>query len=347
VSKRLDGAAAGGRTEPSSGAHHPHDHVFLGRHHGDNERRTWAVVALTGVTMVAEIAAGTLFGSMALVADGWHMSTHAAALAVAALAYRFARRHAHDPHFSFGTGKLGELAAFASAILLALVAVLIGYESVMRLVAPVPIRFDEATIVAVIGLGVNLASAYLLAGGHRDSLADEAAHSHPHGPHAAGHDHHHHHHGAPHAHHHGDTNLRAATLHVLADALTSVLAIVALLAGRFQGWIWLDPLMGVVGAVVIVHWSVGLMRTAGAVLLDMVPSAPLAAAIRSRVEAQGDRVTDLHLWNLGPGHLGLVLCVASDEARSPDAYRALLADVPGLSHVTVEIHAPRAGAPAT
>ena len=142
MSKRLDGAAAGGRTEPSSGGLDPHDHVFLGRHHGDNERRTWAVVALTGVTMVAEIAAGTLFGSMALVADGWHMSTHAAALAVAALAYRFARRHAHDPHFSFGTGKLGELAAFASAILLALVAVLIGYESVMRLVAPVPIRFD-------------------------------------------------------------------------------------------------------------------------------------------------------------------------------------------------------------
>ena len=188
MSKRLDGAAAGGRMEPSSGAHDPHDHVFLGRHHGDNERRTWAVVALTGVTMVAEIAAGTLFGSMALVADGWHMSTHAAALAVAALAYRFARRHAHDPQFSFGTGKLGELAAFASAILLALVAVLIGYESLMRLVAPVPIRFDEATIVAVIGLGVNLASAYLLAGGHRDGLDDAAPHGHAHGPHgAAGH----------------------------------------------------------------------------------------------------------------------------------------------------------------
>ncbi|HEU4519478.1 MAG TPA: cation diffusion facilitator family transporter, partial [Microvirga sp.] len=201
-------------------------------------------------------------------------------------------------------------------------------------------------IVAVIGLGVNLASAYLLAGGHRDGLDDAAPHGHAHGPHGAAGHHHHHDRGAPHP-HGGDTNLRAATLHVLADALTSVLAIVALLAGRFQGWMWLDPLMGVVGAVVIVHWSVGLMRTAGAVLLDMVPSAPLAAAIRSRVEAQGDRVTDLHLWNLGPGHLGLVLCVASEHARSPDAYRALLADVPGLSHVTVEIHAPRAGAPAT
>jgi cation diffusion facilitator family transporter len=336
VSKRLD-AAAGGLA--------PHDHIFLGRHHGDNERRTWAVVALTGVTMVAEIAAGTLFGSMALVADGWHMSTHAAALAVAALAYRFARRHAHDPLFSFGTGKLGELAGFASAILLALVALLIGYESLLRLVAPVPIRFEEATVVAVIGLAVNLASAYLLAGGHRDSLEDEAAHG-PHGGH--GHHHHHHHHGGSHVHHHGgDSNLRAATLHVLADALTSVLAIVALLAGRFQGWTWLDPLIGIVGAVVIVWWSAGLIRSAGAVLLDMVPSAPLAAAIRSRVEAQGDRVADLHLWNLGPGHLGLVLCVSSGEARSPDSYRALLADLPGLSHVTVEVHGPRAEAAAT
>jgi cation diffusion facilitator family transporter len=255
---------------------------------------------------------------MALTADGWHMSTHAAALAISALAYRFARRHAHDPRFSFGTGKLSELAAFASAIVLALIALLIGFESVVRLLAPVPIRFDEAMLVAGIGLAVNLASAWLLAGGghhHRHDHGDHNSHVHDH-----------------------DTNFRAAFLHVLADALTSVLAIIALLAGRFYGWSWLDPVIGIVGALVIAKWSWGLIGSAGAVLLDIVPDQSLATNIRSRLEADGDRVTDLHLWRLGPGHAGLVATVVSDNPEPPAAYKERLADISGLSHVTVEVH---------
>jgi cation diffusion facilitator family transporter len=285
------------------------------------------VVVLTAATMVAEIVAGTIFGSMALVADGWHMSTHAAALAVAALAYRFARRHVHDPRFSFGTGKVGELAAFSSAIILALIALLIGYESLMRLWTPVPIQFDEATAVAVMGLAVNLASAWLLAGDHHH-------HGHDH-DHDRGEDHHHH----EHHHHGGDTNIRAAYLHVLADALTSVLAVVALLAGRFYGWSWLDPVMGVVGALVIAQWSWGLIRTAGATLLDAVPDQKLVQSVRERLEVGEDRVTDLHLWRLGPGHAGLIVSVVSDAPQSPDVYKGRLAGIEGLSHVTVEVHA--------
>jgi cation diffusion facilitator family transporter len=313
--------------------HWQHDHVFLGEHHDRHERRTWLVVGLTAAMMVAEIVAGTIFGSMALVADGWHMSTHAAALAIAALAYRFARRHARDPRFSFGTGKVGELAAFSSAIILALIALLIGYESLMRLMAPVPIQFGEATVVAVIGLVVNLASAWLLGGEHHHT-----GHHHAHEHH---HDHDDHHHGHAHgAHHHsGDTNIRAAYLHVLADALTSVLAIVALLAGRFYGWSWLDPVMGVVGALVIAQWSWGLIRTAGATLLDTVPDQRLAQSVRERIEVGEDRVTDLHLWRLGPGHVGLIVSVVSDAPRSPDAYKQRLTGIEGLSHLTVEVHA--------
>jgi cation diffusion facilitator family transporter len=219
-----------------------HEHVFLGQKHARHERRTWFVVALTAVMMVAEIVGGTIFGSMALVADGWHMSTHAAALAIAALAYRFARSHAHDARFAFGTGKLGELAGFSSAIILALIALLIGYESVMRLMSPVSIHFGEATAVAAVGLAVNVASAWL--------LFDQ--------------DHHHHHDEDGHVHHHHhDSNIRAAYVHVLADALISVLAIVALVSGRYLGWVWLDPVIGIVGALVIAQWAVGLMRTAG------------------------------------------------------------------------------------
>jgi len=317
-----------------------HDHVFLSDNHDRHERRTWLVVGLTAAMMVAEIVAGTIFGSMALVADGWHMSTHAAALAIAALAYRFARRHAHDPRFSFGTGKVGELAAFSSAIILALIALLIGSESVVRLMNPVSIQFGEATVVAVIGLAVNLASAWLLAGDHHH----HGHHHHDHGHHHAhGHEHHHdhggHHHHGHGDHHGGDTNIRAAYLHVLADALTSVLAIVALLAGRFYGWSWLDPVMGVVGALVIAQWSWGLIRTAGATLLDAVPDQRLARSVRERIEVGEDRVTDLHLWRLGPGHAGLIVSVVSDAPQSPDVYKKRLAGIEGLSHVTVEVHA--------
>lgn len=311
-----------------------HDHHFLGAAHQRNERRTLFVVALTAAMMVAEIAGGAMFGSMALVADGWHMSTHAAALGIAALAYRFARTHVRDPRFSFGTGKLGELAAFASAIILAMIALLIGYESACRLLAPVTIRFAEATPIAFAGLCVNLASAWLLHGGE-----DHDHHHHHHGHHGhghrAGHDHED---GHDHGHHgHADTNFRAAYVHVLADALTSVLAIVALLAGRFLGWTWLDPLMGLVGTVVIAAWSVSLIRSAGAVLLDIVPSQALAAKIRATLETDGDRVADLHLWRLGPGHAGVIVSIISDRPKAPEAYKHLLASVGGLSHVTVEV----------
>ena len=273
-----------------------HDHAFLGAKHSENERRTWLVVALTAVMMVAEIVGGTIFGSMALVADGWHMSTHAGALTIAALAYRYARSHAHDARFSFGTGKLGELAGFASAIILALIALLIGYECVVRLLNPVAISFDEATAIAVVGLGVNLASAWMLQGEHEHHEDD---------------DHHHHH----------DHNMRAAYLHVLADAMTSILAIAGLLAGRFYGWIWMDPLMGIVGAVVISSWSWSLIRSSGAVLLDTVPNPTLANSIRERLEIDGDRVADLHLWRVGPGHAAVIAAVVSDQPDAPDVYK--------------------------
>jgi cation diffusion facilitator family transporter len=306
-----------------------HSHVFLGPGHDENERRTWVVVALTAVMMVAEITGGTIFGSMALVADGWHMSTHAGALAIAAVAYRFARRHAQDQRFGFGTGKLGELAGYSSAIILAVIALLIGYESALRLLNPMPISFDQAIAIAVIGLAVNLASAWLLRdehshGGHDHDLDTN---------HVEREEHHHHH----------DHNLRAAYLHVLADALTSILAITALLAGRLYGWVWMDPLMGIVGALVITHWSLGLLRSSAAVLLDTVPDPRLAARMKSRLEQGTDRVADLHLWRLGPGHFGVVASIVSDEPQAPDAYKARLAGFGGLSHVTVEVQACRHG----
>lgn len=311
-----------------------HGHVFLGARHGRHEFRTWCVVALTFAMMLAEVVGGTLFGSMAVVADGWHMATHAGALGIAALAYRFARRHAHDPRFSFGTGKLGELAAFASAVILALIALLIGYEAATRLAAPVPIDFHQAIILAVIGLGVNLLSAWLLFDRHEHHHHGHAhAHDHEHDDlhHDRHHDHHHH--------HHHDTNLRAAYVHVLADALTSVLAIVALSCGLAFGWVWMDPLMALAGVCVILSWSFGLVRASGAVLVDMVPDRHLAAAIRKRLEVGDDRVSDLHLWRLGPGHTGVIAAVVSDAPQAPSVYKARLDGIDGLSHVTVEVHA--------
>jgi cation diffusion facilitator family transporter len=295
-----------------------HGHVFLGAKHDRHERRTWFVVALTAAMMVAEITGGTIFGSMAVVADGWHMSTHAGALAIAALAYRFARRHARDARFTFGTGKMGELAAFCSAVILAMIAAAIGYEAVMRLFAPVAIDFAQATWLAAVALGVNLASAWLLF------------------------DHEHHEHEHEHGHHeqHGrDSNIRAAYVHVLADAMTSVLAIVGLLAGRFYGWVWMDPAMALIGVCVILSWSFGLIRASGTVLLDMVPDRHLAGSIRQRLEVDGDRVSDLHLWRLGPGHVGLIAAVVADHPQAPAVYKRRLDGIAGLSHMTVEVHA--------
>jgi cation diffusion facilitator family transporter len=299
---------------------------WLGERHDDHARRTRWVVALTLAMMLAEIIGGTYYGSMAVVADGWHMATHAAALAIAALAYRYARLHADNPRFSFGTGKVGDLAGFASAITLAIVSILIAVESARRLINPHGIDFLQAGGIAVVGLIVNLVSAWLL---HED-------HDHDHGDH--GHDDDDHDHDHDHAHHHRDANLHAAYLHVLADALTSVLAIIALIAGRFLGWVWMDALIGILGAAVIAHWSWGLLRTAGRTLLDSHDDSALENAVRARLEgaSPGVAVLDLHVWRLGPGHHALLVALRGPSLRSPDEYRRLLADVPGLAHVTIE-----------
>jgi cation diffusion facilitator family transporter len=305
-----------------------HEHVFLGEKHEHNERRTWFVVALTAVMMVGEIAAGSLFGSMALLADGWHMATHAAALGIAGAAYLFARRQARNSRFAFGTGKFGDLAAFSSAIILGMIAVQIAYESVLRLIHPVPISYVEAIVVAALGFCVNLASAWLL----RDSHDHHHGHAHDHHDHGHHHDHHHQNH---------DNNLRAAYVHVLADAATSVLAIAALAIAMVSGWVWADPAVGIVGSLVIASWAFGLIRDAGAVLLDVSFDRNLQATIRARLEAGDDRITDLHLWQVGPGHCAAVISMVSEAPLAPAIYKERLRDLKGLSHVTVEVeHCP-------
>jgi cation diffusion facilitator family transporter len=325
----------------------PHDHVFLGRDHERAERRTWAVIVLCSIMMIAEIVGGALFGSLALVADGLHMSTHAGALLLAALAYTYARKYADDRNFSFGTGKFGDLAGYSSAIVLAMIALLIGYEAVSRLLNPVPISFNEAIPIAFLGLAVNVASAWLLSGGRH--------HGHSHG-HAHGHDHdrgdearrvelgrqyeaelgfeeHSHGDGA----HHRDNNMRAAIVHVIADAAVSVLVIVGLLTARAFGWLWMDPLAGLIGAAVIANWSFGLMRDTGGILLDRTPDPRMADSVRKVIESDGDEVTDLHLWRLGPGHLGAIVSVATTKARDASHYRQRLAKFADLSHITIEV----------
>jgi cation diffusion facilitator family transporter len=318
-----------------------HDHVFLGSGHERNERRTWMVIALCALMMVAEIVGGLLFGSIALVADGLHMSTHASALLLAALAYNYARRHRNDARFSFGTGKLGDLAGFSSAIILAMIALLIAYESCTRFIWPVAIDFNEAIAIAVAGLVVNVASVLLLGGGH--------AHDHGHGhKHDHSHDHAHEHaHEHPHDHDHTqdhaqgkahrDNNMRAAVIHVLGDAAVSVLVIAGLLLGRLFGWVWMDPVVGLIGAVVIAAWAYTLIRDTGAILLDMNPDRGMAERMRALIETDGDRLTDLHLWRLGPGHLGAIVSVATQRPRTADYYQSLLRRFHSLSHVTVQV----------
>jgi cation diffusion facilitator family transporter len=399
-----------------------HSHVFLGEGHEKSERKTWAVIWLCGAMMVAEIIGGLLFGSIALVADGLHMSTHAGALLLAALAYTYARKHADNPAFTFGTGKFGDLAGFTSAIVLAMIALLIGYESVSRIFDPVPIHFAEAIPIACLGLAVNIASAWLLSGGehHGHSHGHGHGHAHEHGDHDESHeittaagivtlevfedgvpprfrlraetglvltaqassvetvrsD------GArqvfamkdeggflesideipePHAftatvrvgeqnypvvfeereHAHGsasrDNNMRAAVVHVIADAAVSVLVIVGLLLARAFGWLWMDPLAGIIGAFVIASWSYGLIRDTGAILLDMNPDKGMADKLREAVETEGDTLADLHLWRLGPGHLGAIISVVTSKGRDADYYRARLARFKSLSHLTVEV----------
>jgi cation diffusion facilitator family transporter len=399
----------------------PHQHVFLGPDHAKAERRTWAVIVLCTVMMIAEIIGGALFGSLALIADGLHMSTHAGALLLAALAYTYARKYADDRNFTFGTGKFGDLAGYSSAIVLAMIALLIGYEAVSRLFDPVPISFNEAIPIAVLGLAVNVASAWLLSGGgHHHGHAH--GHDHGHGeaprrielgrgsleievfednvpprfrvradtgaapaaadftietirpdgsrqlfsfeardkylesrdeipePHAflarvrlmqAGEvemrelefEEHDHGDGA----HHRDNNMRAAVVHVMADAAVSVLVIVGLLLARTFGWLWMDPLAGFIGALVIANWSVGLLRDTGGILLDRNPDPRMAEKVRHAIESEGDRVTDLHLWRLGPGHLGAIVSVATSGTQEPSHYRQRLAKFADLSHLTVEV----------
>jgi cation diffusion facilitator family transporter len=395
-----------------------HDHVFLGREHRQNEQRSWIVIWLCLAMMALEIGGGLWFGSIALVADGLHMSTHAGALLLAALAYRYARRHADDPRFSFGTGKLGDLAGFASAIILAMISLLIGFEAIERLLAPVPIRFAEAIPIAGLGLVVNLVSAWLLSGGH------DHDHGHSHG-HAHGHAHHHDDPGhemetqagrlrleifedgvpprfrlhavtaplpaaaiitltrpdgaiqtfalapqdtwlesgiVPEPHEfrasvaigatrheavfseahastkaERDNNMRAAIVHVAADAAVSLMVIIGLILARLFGWVWMDPLAGMIGAVVIATWALGLIRDTGAILLDMTADGDMAEAVRRTIEAEGDTLSDLHLWRLGPGHLGAILCVGTRSQRSARDYQAMLQRFKTLSHVTVEV----------
>jgi cation diffusion facilitator family transporter len=400
-----------------------HNHVFLGKDHDKAERRTWAVIILCSVMMIAEIIGGALFGSLALIADGLHMSTHAGALLLAALAYTYARKYADDRNFTFGTGKFGDLAGYSSAIVLAMIALLIGYEAVSRLLNPVAISFNEAIPIAVLGLAVNVASAWLLSGGHHHGHSHSHSHDH-HGeesrrielgagavdievfedhvpprfrvtadtgvslqasgvtietirsdgsrqlftfedrggylesldqipePHAflakvrlqqEGQRHERelefeeHDHGAAHGAHHRDNNMRAAVVHVAADAAVSVLVIVGLLLARAFGWLWMDPLAGLIGALVIANWSIGLLRDTGGVLLDRTPDPRMAERVRKVIESEGDQVTDLHLWRLGPGHLGVIVSVATSGAREAAHYRHRLAKFADLSHVTVEV----------
>jgi cation diffusion facilitator family transporter len=300
---------------------HSHDHQFLGASHDENARRTLWVVALTFVMMIGEIAAGYITGSMALLADGFHMATHAGALGIAAAAYGFARRNANNRRYSFGTGKVGDLAGFASAMVLGLVSLGIAGESILRLFQPTTVAFGEATVIAVVGLAVNLVSAFVLMGHHGHDQGHHHDHAHEHG-----------------GHHHHDNNLRSAYVHVLADALTSVLAIAALLAGRYLGWVWLDPAMGIVGAIVIAKWAFNLMRDSSAVLLDATDE-PVAAEIRELLETSGDvRISDLHVWQVGPQARAAIVSVVASAGVTAEAVRARLAPVHELSHLTIELH---------
>ncbi|WP_440984518.1 CDF family Co(II)/Ni(II) efflux transporter DmeF [Xanthomonas sontii] len=337
-----------------------HQHDFLGTRHERNARRTWSVVALTAAMMFVEIVAGWWTGSMALLADGLHMATHAGALSLAGFAYWFARRHRHNPRFTFGTGKVGDLAGFSSALILALIALGIGVESALRLAQPVHIAYDEALWIAALGLLVNLLSAWMLGADHHHDHGhghghghhhDHAHAAHRHGDHdnAHGHDHPHphDHHGHAHAHAapahshdrhaHADHNLRSAYMHVLADALTSVMAIVALLLAKYLGWTWTDALMGIVGAIVIARWSLALLRDTGAVLLDASAPAALQAQIRDRLQQDDERIADLHVWRVGPGQHAAIVSLVTHKPRPAAFYHARLQGVATLGHVSIEV----------
>ena len=303
-----------------------HDHTFGQDRRKPGERRTLVVIVITAITMAVEISAGIAFGSMALLADGLHMASHASALGISALAYYYTRRHARDARFNFGTGKINSLAAFASAVLLAVFSMLMAWESVKRFMSPVSIEFNQAILVAVVGLVVNGVCIVIL-GGH--------GHSHEHED-DDGHEAHSHGHQGP---AHRDLNLWSAYLHVLADALTSVLAIGALLAGKYFGQGWLDPVMGVVGAVLVMRWSVQLLRISAHVLLDMQAPENVRKAIRGDIETEGDnRISDMHVWSVGPDIYAAEIGVVSSCPKTPAHYRELVLKTIGIVHATVEVH---------
>lgn len=295
-----------------------HSHEFS-IHNAKGERRTLYVLILTAITMVVEIIAGSVYGSMALLADGWHMGTHVAAFLIAIFAYRYARKHANNPAYSFGTGKVNVLGGFASAIALAVVALVMLVESLHRIVDPQAIHFNEAIIVASIGLFINVVSAFLLKDDHS---------------------HHHHGHKHSHEHHHDhDHNLRAAYLHVLADAMTSVLAIVALLFGKYFGWNSLDPIMGIVGAIIITRWSVVLIKQTSPILLDASIEEEYQQAIQETIEKDSDnQVSDIHIWRIGANHYAAIIALVTHTPNSTDYYKALLSEFHKLSHITIEVN---------
>lgn len=303
-----------------------------------NERRTQIVVGITFIVMVIELVVGTMTGSLALTADGWHMATHAGALALSLAAYWFARTRADREHFTFGTGKVYALAGFSSAVLLGVAALWMGVEAVRRLIVPVEVHYDEALPVAVLGLGVNLASVWLLHRGGRHEHGHDHAHAHDH-DHEHGHEHAHAH--ADEKHEHADHNLRAVYLHVLADALTSVFAIAALVCGKAFGWVFLDPAMGIVGGVLIVRWSVQLGRAAAGKLLDVAPSRGCEERIRGALAEMGDvRVVDLHVWDIGPKRRACIVALVADRPRPTADYRKAILAAQSLAHLTVEVHTP-------
>jgi len=298
-----------------------------------NERRTLHVVLLTGTTMVVEIIAGHLTGSMALLADGWHMGTHAFALGISYAAYLLARKHQHSEAFSFGTGKFGVLAGYTSAVFLAMAAIWMMVESVLRLVNPVQIAFTEAIWVTLGGLIVNFASVMIL---HQGGHPHDHAHGHGHDDHDHKHPHEHPH---PHEAHHHDHNYRAAYLHVIADTLTSVFALAALLAGRFLGWTFLDPVMGIVGGLLISRWAYLLIKITGLILLDGGVDDAIRSKARTLIEADNDsRVADLHLWRIGSKDVALIVSVVTGVGRQAAEYQSRLNGLPGLAHISVEVH---------
>lgn len=302
-----------------------HSHSFGQDHKRPGESRTLLVIALTCAMMLVEITAGIAFGSMALLADGLHMGSHAIALSINAFAYVYARKHAHSSRYSFGTGKVNTLGGYTGAVLLAVFAAIMAFESVMRLIEPVSIAFNQAIGVAVVGLLVNGASVFILGDNHSHD------HGHSHGDH--GHDDHHHH-------HHHDHNLKSAYLHVLADALTSLLAIFALLIGKYYGAIWMDPLMGIVGAILVARWSFGLLKSTTGILLDEQASDSMLDSVRSSIEADTEcRVVDLHIWVVAPGVHSVIVSIVSPAPREPAYYKARLQQNLGLRHLTIEVHA--------